>query len=370
MEPKNIILCCNSAKAIQNFRLNLIASLIENGNKVKVIAPVDVNVKKIESTGAKVLPWKVEPRGFSIFSELKSFLNLMIILLNNESHCIILYTIKPIIYGNIINIFLRRKALNVITGLGYVFVHKSRLNSLLKVLLKLSLRMDSQTWCLNEDDKKLLLTKGFVKKRELNILPGEGISLQHYKPNKKKPFNNECVFLMISRLVKDKGVEEYAQAAEAIKGSGIKARFVLIGNFNETEMNAVEKSSLDHWVSSGILEYKGQVNDVRPFIESCDCVVLPSYREGLPRSILEAFSMEKLVVVSDVPGCRELVTNGLNGFLCRPGDSKSLVRALKSFMLLEEDKKTSLGKQNRILVAERYSDEVIYNYYSDYLRFI
>jgi glycosyltransferase involved in cell wall biosynthesis len=199
-------------------------------------------------------------------------------------------------------------------------------------------------------------------------LPGEGIDLEHYKNKNKNKMNMKgTMFLMVSRLLKEKGVIEFVEAAKSLKYNVRDVKFVLIGKHPIGEANSIDPELLVSWTTEGIIEYHGEVDDVRPYIDRSDCVVLPSYREGLPRSILEAFSMEKLVVASNVPGCKQLVKQNVTGFLCEPANVESLTNALKEFMSLNRHDRTNMEKSARKIVRNYYSDEIINQYYLDYI---
>ena len=366
MTIKKIILCANSAAALANFRINIIQFLIKNGYNVVIVAPTDIEVNIFKELGVKVVDWKLDSRGQTIIHEFISLIRLCYILFLENPDLSIFYGIKPIVYGNLINKFCRRKSLNVVTGLGYVFIEKRKLNIFIQKMLRFSFGKRSHTWCLNNDDMDLLVTKGLINKNQVSILHGEGVNTKYYKGIKSQ--NSDIfTFLMVSRVLKDKGVKEFALAAKSIKKSGIKARFVLVGSYLLEEENAVEPTLMNNWISSGLIEHKGHVQDVRPYIQACDCIVLPSYREGLPRALLEAFSMEKLAIAADVPGCRELVKEGETGFLCYPKNVESLVGALKKFIAMDDTTKRRLEKQARELVVENYSIESVCEQYLKFL---
>ena len=361
MAIKKIILCCNSAAALKNFRFNTIKFLLKNSYRVVIVAPDDTDLKPFEKIGAKFITWKVDPRGSSVISEFLSS-----ILASQSSDLNIFYTIKPIIYGNLINILLQKKVLNIVTGLGYIFIERNKLNFFIQKLLAYCFGIKTHTWCLNKDDMNLLVERKFVFKERISILPGEGVDTNYYKPGKKVA-SEILTFLMVSRVIKEKGVKEFALAAKYLKKTGLKARFILIGEYQQTKPNAIEPHLMREWIERNIIEYKGLVEDVRPYIKSCDCLVLPSYREGLPRSLLEAFSMKKLAVASDVPGCRQLVKEGETGFLCQARNVKSLIAALKKFISLDLKTRRNLEKEARNKVVLYYSDEHIFRNYKEFL---
>ena len=366
MSRKKILLCCNSSAALKNFRQNLIKVLIKNDYVVVAVVPDGCDCDYLRALGAKVVLWPVEARSVSLISELSAFLKLFKILYTEESDLNIFYSIKPILYGNLINKALNRRCLNIISGLGYIFIKKNAFNSLLQMLLKFALRKKSNNWCLNKDDMMLLLKKGFFDENRAHILPGEGVDVNYYT-TAKCAFKGPLTFLMISRVIKDKGIEEFALAAKKIKEHNPEARFVLIGNHDKSEKNSVETRLLQGWISTNVIDYVGEIKDVRPFIEECTCLVLPSYREGLPRTILEAFSMQKIAVASDVAGCNELVIDGEKGFLCKPASVDSLVDALKKVIALDENDKRQLEENVRNVVVSHYSDEIVCETYLKFL---
>ncbi len=193
------------------------------------------------------------------------------------------------------------------------------------------------------------------------VIPGSGIDLNHFAA--ADPTDHESpTFLFIGRLLVDKGIVEFGTAAAMVRRSWPDARFVVVGGWSD-HPKAAPRHRLDQWANSGLLELAGNVDDVRPFIENADCVVLPSYREGLPRALLEASAMARAVIGCDVPGSREVVEDGISGYLCEARSAPALAKAMLTFSSLQPDERCAMGKRARLRAKERFGEERVSNAY-------
>jgi glycosyltransferase involved in cell wall biosynthesis len=273
------------------------------------------------------------------------------------------YTIKASIYGSLAAPLLGIKAVALITGLGYVFLSHGVRSALARELYRLALSFSSEVWFLNEDDRQVFLARGLVRETKTSILPGEGIDTARFSPMGPREPDGRTVFLMLSRLLYDKGVGEYFQAARALRTARPETVFRLAGAPGVGNKAAVPTEELDVLVADGTIEYLGKVDDVRTGIAAADFVVLPSYREGLPRSLLEAASMGIPIITTDVAGCRELVVEGENGFLAEARSAGSLVEAMERALRLGPAQARAMGARGREMVLSRYGDERIVERY-------
>jgi glycosyltransferase involved in cell wall biosynthesis len=207
----------------------------------------------------------------------------------------------------------------------------------------------------NEDDRALFLSGRLVRDRQARLLPGSGIDLSRFVraplPERQQ---GEQVFLLIARLLRDKGVGEFVQAARQLRVRFPRIRFQLLGAAGDENRTAFDRASVERWVGERIVEYLGETDDVRPFIAQADCVVLPSYREGMPRTLLEAAAMGRPMVASDVPGCRQIVRDGDTGLLCPPRDAEGLARAIEHMVELGADAREVMGRRARTLVEREF----------------
>jgi len=221
------------------------------------------------------------------------------------------------------------------------------------------------TFFQNPDDLAVFVDRGLVNQAQARLLPGSGVDLERFQP--ALPMPGPDTFLFVGRLLGDKGVREFVEAARIVQSEVPEARFQLLGPIDEGNRSAVTKREVDHWVAEGTVDYLGAAEDVRPYIGRATAVVLPSYREGLPRSLLEAAAMARPLIASDVPGCRELVEPGVNGFLCEVRNASSLAKALKMIMKTSGEARSRMGEASRQMVERHYSQTVVISAYLDVL---
>src|SRR4029079_869089 len=196
-----------------------------------------------------------------------------------------------------------------------------------------------------------------VRPQQARVLPGSGVDLEHFAPAPLP--EGPPVFLFIGRLLRDKGVVEFVEAARLVAREYPDARFRLLGGLDEGNRTGIRQPELNSWLAEGIVEHLGTTDDVRPHIAAATAVVLPSYREGLPRSLLEAAAMERPLIASDVPGCRDVVDDGINGFLCSVRDAGSLAEAMRRLLQLPRPQQLAMGKASRRRVQERFSEAAV-----------
>jgi glycosyltransferase involved in cell wall biosynthesis len=263
------------------------------------------------------------------------------------------FTAKPNIYGSIAA---HRRGIPVIaniTGLGTGFLSGRILETVLSRLYRTALEHAQRVFFHNSDDRDLFLSRRLVDPRNCQVIPGSGVNLSHF--GVEPPTGNaDPHFLFIGRFLKDKGIVEFVEAAQTVKQDQQGARFTALGTV-EPHPKSIGSDTLEKWKREQLVEFLGSADDVRPFIAQADCVVLPSYREGLPRALLEASAMARAVIGSDVPGCRDVVEEG-TGYLCAPRSASSLAGAMIKFADLSPDRRVAMGLAGR-RKAEREFDE-------------
>jgi glycosyltransferase involved in cell wall biosynthesis len=269
------------------------------------------------------------------------------------------YTIKPVIYGTLAAWLAgvpHRFAL--ITGLGYAFQgcgQRSRLQALVQRLYGLALARAQRVFFQNHDDLALFQERGILNPHtQVCVVNGSGVDLDSFavRPLPAAALAGSVRFLFIGRLLGDKGVREYAQAARLLKRSHPQVQCALVG-WVDSNPNAITQAELDGWIADGSIEFLGRLADVRPAIEACSVYVLPSYREGTPRTVLEAMAMGRPIVTTDAPGCRETVIDGENGFLVPVQDAVALAQAMARF-IDEPALQTSMGIRSRLIAEVKY----------------
>jgi glycosyltransferase involved in cell wall biosynthesis len=361
-----VVLAANSSWNIVSFRSGLIRALKAEGYEPIVLAPVDPAAEqRMDDLGVERIVVRIERSGLNPFADLALVLKYRRLLKRLRPIAYLGFTIKPNIYGSIAARLTGIPAIANISGLGTVFIKRGPLLALVSRLYRFALKRVAVAFFQNPDDLELFVRRGLVRRDQARLLPGSGVDLESFQPTAFPA--GPATFLFIGRLLGDKGVREFADAARIVRADLPDARFQLLGPMDEGNRSAIARSELDQWVSEGRIEYLGETDDVRPYIEKATAVVLPSYREGLPRSLLEAAAMGRPLVTTDVPGCREVVEHGVNGLLCEVRSSDSLAKAMKELAEMPSEKWAQMGAASRRMVEERFSQTVVIRAYLDAL---
>ena len=332
------------------FRLPIMKELIKNGYEVYAVAPKGEVFDKFAEFGIKAISYEIDRKSLNILKELKTIKNIKEVI--NEIKPDILHTFmhKPNIYGNLIG---HKCTINTITGLGSFFIHTDLKSKIIKNIIILGYKFTTKNTkkiiFQNSDDLKLF--SHFLPKEKLVLIKSSGIDTEVFKPT-KQPQNKKPIVLMIARVIKDKGVEEFIKAANLLKD---KAEFWYVGDIDKGNKNAFNPN----W---GSVKYLGFRRDIKELISKCDIFVLPSYREGVPRTLLEASSMQKPIVTTNAVGCREVVEDGKNGFLVPIKDYKTLAKKIE--VLIDNPKlREEFGKYGRIKTKKEFDIKVVVNKY-------
>ena len=352
-----VMVIAGYAPSLINFRGPLLKAMREKGYQVVCAAPEnDAEVKhKLEEMGISYFPVPLERTGLNPLADLRGALALLRLIRLERPDVVLSYTIKPVVFGSLMakwggvkNIF------SLVTGLGYAFTaqgFKARVVQLVvRALYRMALRTNKATFFQNPDDLELFVSGGLVSRSQTRLVSGSGVDLEHYA-RAALPIG-EITFLLIARLLKEKGIFEYVEAARALKVKYPKLRFVLVGPL-DSNPSGLSAATLEQWQKEGVIEYRGTQTDVRPELARCHVYVLPSYREGTPRTVLEAMAVGRAIVTTDAPGCRETVVHGLNGFLVPVANSGALANAMERFVLSPE----LIGQMGEVsvqMVRDRY----------------
>jgi len=354
---KKIAVVSNTAWSLYNFRLNLMKELELQGYDVIAIAPFDEYKKKMKFEYFDI---KINNRGTNVIQDFFLFWRFFLLYKKIKPDVILQFTIKPNIYGTIAANFLNIPCINNIAGLGTLFIKENWLSQIAKLLYKFSQQFAKKIFFQNRDDAKLF--SKIIKKEKCDILPGSGVNLEKYMPRKKE--NSEFSFLLMARLLWDKGIGEYIKAARKVKKKYPNIKFKIIGWLDENNSSAVSKIQMNKWVNEGVVDYLGAKDDVRDYIANSGCVVLPSYyREGVPRSLLESASMAKPIITTNSVGCREVVDMNLNGFLCKPRNVDDLVDKMKKMILLSSLERKEMGKNGRKKMINEFDEKIVIEKY-------
>lgn len=361
-----ILIFANSFENYIHFRKSLIKTFLKKNYKIYIILPKIFIKKKINLGNINPIYIDIERHGKSIFRELLHILKIYIIYRNIKPDYALHFTIKPNIYGSIVSRFNNIKNINNISGLGTIFVNNKQF--LYLFLYKFALKNSYHNFFQNKYDQRYFKIKKIIKDNH-SLIPGSGIDTNSFKVGKKINAN-EINFLFIGRLVKEKGIIEFIKAAEFIKNNykEKKINFNIVGSFDFSSSNLINKDFLNQFIEADIINYLGYIDDIDITISENHCIVLPSYREGMSHSLLKAANLSKALIVTNVPGCKELVIDNYNGFLCIKKNTRSLINSIKKFIDLEFEDKIEFGKRSRLLIKDKYDEKNVINAYLDILK--
>ncbi len=356
---KKVILVSNTAWSIFNFRSGLMKKLDEEGYKIITIAPFDEYANKIPYEYHEI---KMNNIGTNPFEDFILFLRFFFLYRKLKPDVILHFTPKPNIYGTLAAKLLKKSCINNIAGLGKVFIRESFVTKIARILYRISQNSAQKIFFQNREDQAIFQKFGNFENTDL--LPGSGIDTKRFFPQEKKINNNYFTFLLHSRLIWDKGVGEFVDAARRIKRKKPDVKFQILGFLDVKNISAISKEQMNNWVDEGVIDYLGEVCDVRDYIANSDCVVLPSYyREGVPRSLLEAASMSKPIITTNNVGCREVVDDGINGFLCEIKSVDDLVTRMQQMLLLTLKKRNEMGIKGREKVIREFDEQIVFKKY-------
>jgi glycosyltransferase involved in cell wall biosynthesis len=360
-----IAIVINASWNIYNFRMGLIRAFIEARHEVYAIAPPDDYSERLVKAGCHYVPVTLDNKGSHPLKDLQFTYKLHNLYKQIQPDIVLHYTIKPNIYGTMAAALLGIPVINNVSGLGTVFLRDNITSKIAHVLYKATFWSPKKIFFQNPDDRDLFIAKKLVKKGITDVLPGSGIDLDKFRP---EPFrrNPTFTFLLIARLLYDKGIVEYIEAIQILKLRGIQADFQLLG-FKDPSPAGIPESLLQEWITDGSVSYLGITDDVRNFINKSDCVVLPSYREGTPRTLLEAAALAKPLIATRVPGCTEIVEHEVNGLLCEARDAISLADQLQKMLYLDTNKLKKMGQASRRKVEQKFDEKLVIGKYMDAL---
>ncbi len=359
-----IAVVSNTAWYLFNFRLNLMQALQTAGHTVVAAAPVDVYAERIRAAGFVFEDIPISGGGTNPLTEIKSVFALWRMLRRQRIDLVLSYTPKGNLYSALACIALGVPFVPNVSGLGRAFIRKSLVTQVAKTLYRLTFGRARRVFFQNLDDMAVFVNSGLVRPEQAERLPGSGVDLTRFVPTPSAARPAEVpVFLLVARMLWDKGVGEYVEAARSVRALHPGARFQLLGFLDVANPSAIPRTQMEAWVAEGVVEYLGPTDDVRPFLEQADCVVLPSYREGVPRTLLEAAATARPVITTDVPGCRDTVLDGKTGFLCRPADAPDLADKLLRFIALTPEERQAMGLRGRAFVEQNFDERLVIGRY-------
>jgi len=353
-----IIVIGSLAASLINFRGPLLREMVERGHEVLACAPdASPDIQgKLKVLGVEYRNISIDRTGLNPVRDIYTICSLISLFREVRPDMVLGYTIKPVIYGSLAGRMAGvPRIFSMITGLGYAFsdggIKEWLVGSVVRFLYKLGMCANKRVFFQNPDDRDFFIKLGLLRDFEqAALINGSGVDVDFFQP---ASFPEKVSFLLIARLIKDKGILEYVQAARIVKAKHPQTKFRLVGWIDEGPQG-ISRPDLDSWVKEGQIEYLGRLDDVRPAIADASVYVLPSsYHEGTPRTVLEAMSMGRPVITTDAPGCRETVEEGLNGFLVPLRDAKALAERMEYF-IKNPELIVSMGEESRRIAVEKY----------------
>lgn len=364
---KHLVFVANTAWSMYNFRIGLISYLVSLGHKVTVIAPIDRCSNKLRNIGADVVDIKIDNKGTNPIRDFFFFTSLHSLYRKIKPDLIFHYTIKPNIYGSLAARMVGFPCVSITTGLGYTFLNEGISAKVARFLYRWAFRYPQRIGFLNKADSDEFLSQGLVSVEKCWSLPSEGVDLNVFNtevvtdpPSLDK---NRFSFLYVGRMLWDKGIGELTDAVRILRNRGYNIVLNLLGVIDALNPKAISKGMIEQWVADGLLNYLGVTDSVVHYIATCDCAVLPSYREGTPRTLLEAAAMGKPIVTTDVPGCREVVDDGVNGFLCKVKDPVDLADKMEKMIKLTSDERHKMGRAGREKMEREFDEKIVIQKY-------
>ena len=355
-----IALSANTSWYLYNFRTSTIRRLQAEGFRVVCLSPLDDYSEQLESElGCHWYPLKMDNQGSNPIRDLGLVYRFWRFYRRERPVAALHFTIKNNVYGTWAARAAGVPALNNVSGLGTAFIRTGPVAAIVRLLYRTSQPLAQHVFCQNEEDHRLLVDKRLVPANRLELLPGSGVNLERFHPDKHRVHEGPFLFLYAGRMLADKGLYELVAAMRQINAQGVVCKLWLCGFADVENVSAISETQLAQWAEEPGIEWLGPTDAIEEVLAQADALVLPSYREGMPRSVLEAGAMGLPVVTTNVPGCRNVVTNGVNGLLCEARDSQALEQAMRTMLAMSSEARQRLGDNGRKLVAEKFDENLV-----------
>ena len=363
MNNNTIVIIYNATHHVLLFKSELIKSIKRNGYRVVVLASIDNYTEKLKNIVDEFYEIKLDSSGINPVKDAYLIFQIYNICKRLKPATILNFTIKPVIYGTFAGRLLGGvPVINTITGLGTAFVSSGLANKVATFFYKFTFKYSHLVFFQNQDDQQFFKDLNIISRDNTKLVSGSGVDLLKFKPIKNKKTENTNI-LFIGRIIADKGIYELIDAAKIIKKEYSNVTFILMGMLGVKNRTSISKSEVYNWVNEGLIEFVPFKDDIRMVLGDSDLVVLPSYREGTPKTLIEAASMAKPLIATDVPGCREVVIHEVNGFLCQVKNPVSLAAAIKKFIELDYSCKIEMGLKSRELAEQKFDINKVNNSY-------
>ena len=359
-----VMLVENTAWSLVNFRLPLIRTLKENGFEVLTASPPDEYASKLTTEGIHHVPIPMSRKGTNPVEDAVLAWRLLLLFRKARPDMVMTYRAKPTIYGSLAAGCLGIPVVNTITGLGAMFVDETLLTRLAKELYRLALRRSRRVYFQNGEDLELFRQERIVRTARAHLIAGSGVDTDRFSPGPADGSEDPFVFLLTARLIRDKGIGEYAEAARILRARGRSVECRVVGFFDPGNPAAISPEQIDAWEDEGSIRYLGRSDDVVQHMRAADCIVLPSYyREGIPRTLIEGASVGRPLIAADMSGSREVVVDGVNGFLCRPRDADDLADRMEAMLRTSPEERRRMGKAGREKALREFDERIVLGRY-------
>jgi glycosyltransferase involved in cell wall biosynthesis len=351
-----ILLFANTDWYLYNFRLSLAKNLRDQGHEVILVSPPGDFQELLQGDGFPWIPFELSRQSINPFGELVAIWRLILLYHRIRPDIVHHFTIKPVIYGSIAaHLTGITGIINSITGLGHLFINTDRATRLLRAIASRLYRMnlyDTQVIFENPEDRDIFIQKHLIQAEQSHLILGTGVDVEKYRPTDKS--NDIPVVLFSSRMLVTKGLLEYIEAARTLRQKGLNARFALAGRTDPGNPASIPDGQIEMWKQSESLEWWGWQEDMPAALARADIFCLPSYREGVPNALLEAAACGLSIVTTDVPGCRDVVTNGVNGWLVPVRNVEALANALET-LITNPELRRRMGNAGREVALNQFS---------------
>ncbi len=358
MNNSTILILTNSIGGLHSFRKEVVKAICDAGYDVVISVPnEDERATYFTSIGCKLVKTGFNRRGTNPMADLSLMLKYCKLIRSFKPVAVLTYTIKPNVYGGMACTLTHTPQLANVTGLGDAVENGGWVQKLTLTLYKWGLKNARRVFFQNQSNRDFFMNVGIAKEDSI-LLPGSGVNLEHHTMRPYPADDGEVQFLFIGRLLKDKGIEEYFDAAKRVKSQHPEAEFQILGN-----VKGPFQSRLDGLVKEGIVKHLGTTSDVRPYIGAVECTVMPSYHEGMSNVNLESAANGRPVITTDVPGCRETVDDGVTGYLVAARNADSLADAMERFIALPYAQKVAMGEAGRKKVEREFDRQIVVDAY-------
>ena len=355
-------ICINTAWNIYNFRRGIVKALLDDGHEVVAVAPRDEYVHRLQELGCTYAELPMKVSGINPLSDLLVFLRLCRIISSCKLDILLTYTIKPNIYGSLACRLIKIPVVCNVSGLGTVFIKRTVISRVAILLYRISVGKADHVFFQNDEDQELFTSKVRIT-GNTSLLNGSGVDLTQFQP--RRIVNSDPIFLMIGRPMVEKGIYEYVEAARIVLQRYPNCQFHLLGRWDKNDKRSASVNEMSGWEDEGILQYLGTSDNMVEMISKADVIVLPSYREGTPRTLLEGGAMGKVLIATDVPGCHHVVKDGVNGFLAEAKNAESLAAAIFRYFALSQDEIESMQIRSRSVIEEKFDERLIIGAYKE-----